>query len=99
MTAPVRHRVTIVNERGLHARAAGRFVKLADGFDAVVTVTCQDATVPGVSIMGLLMLGASRGTEIEIAADGPDAASAVAALVDLVDAGFGEDQGRTCRPS
>ena len=84
---------TIVNQRGLHARAAGRFVKLAGAFDATVTVSGNGEAVPGVSIMGLLMLGAAKGTTIEIAAEGNDAAAAVDALVTLVESGFGEDQG------
>ncbi|MET4698397.1 phosphocarrier protein HPr [Constrictibacter sp. MBR-5] len=85
--------VTIVNQRGLHARAAGRFVKLAGGYEANVTVSSQGETVSGLSIMGLLMLGAARGARIEIAADGPEAAAAVDALAGLVETGFGEDVG------
>jgi len=90
---PVVRSATIVNQRGLHARAAGRFVKLAGGFDATVTVSGNGETVPGVSIMGLLMLGAARGTRIDIAAEGADADAAVDALTALVEGGFGEDQG------
>ncbi|MFN4088923.1 MAG: HPr family phosphocarrier protein [Alphaproteobacteria bacterium] len=85
--------VTIVNQRGLHARAAGKFVKLAGGFAASVVVTGDDGPVSGLSIMGLLMLGAARGTHIGIAAEGPDAAAAVDALAQLVESGFGEDTG------
>jgi len=62
--------VTIINQKGLHARAAARFVKLANQFDAAVTVTKKDSTVSGVSIMGLMMLAASPGCEIEIRASG-----------------------------
>ena len=85
--------VTIVNQRGLHARAAGRFVKLAGGYAATVTVSSQGEAVSGLSIMGLLMLGAARGARLDIVAEGPDATAAVDALADLVETGFGEDTG------
>ncbi len=84
-------RVVIVNERGLHARAAAKFVRLAGQFDAEVTVEHDGTDVSGVSIMGLLMLGAGRGSAIDIRARGPQASAAVAALVRLVEEGFGED--------
>lgn len=84
-------RVTIINGRGLHARAAAKFVKLAGQFDAEVTVDHDGACVSGLSIMGLLMLAAGPGAEIEIRAAGPEAAEAVAALAGLVAGGFGED--------
>ena len=83
--------VTIVNARGLHARAAAKFTALAEEFDAGVTVSNGRETVGGRSIMGLLML-AAEGTEISIRADGQDADAALAALCDLVGAGFGEDK-------
>ena len=82
----------ICNSPGLHARASAKFVKLASGFDAEVNVSRDGVTVNALSIMGLLMLGAGNGCEIEIAADGPDAEAAVAALVDLVGRRFDEDQ-------
>ncbi|MAJ93711.1 MAG: HPr family phosphocarrier protein [Rhodospirillaceae bacterium] len=84
--------VTIVNARGLHARAAAKFTALAEEFDAGVTVSNGRETVGGRSIMGLLMLAAAEGTEISIRADGQDADAALAALCDLVEAGFGEDK-------
>ncbi len=80
----------IVNERGLHARAAAKFVALAAGFDAEVRVTHHDMTAPGVSIMGLLLLGAGRGCDIEVACEGAEAAAALAALRALVADGFSE---------
>jgi phosphocarrier protein HPr len=83
--------VTIVNRRGLHARAAARFVKAAEAFEAAVTVARDDASVSGTSILGLMMLGAGPGTSLRIAANGADAAAAVATLVALVAAGFEED--------
>ena len=87
----VSRRVVIANPRGLHARAAARFVKLADSFAAEITVLCKGRSVSGVSIMGLMMLAAGPGTEITVAATGGDAEAAVAALAALVEAGFGED--------
>lgn len=82
--------VTICNKRGLHARAAARFVKLAWQFDAEVTVRKNGSKVSGRSIMGLMMLAAGPGTAIELAATGPEAERAVAALADLVAGGFDE---------
>ena len=84
--------VDICNARGLHARASAKFVKLASGFQSEVTVSRDGATVDARSIMGLLMLGAGPGCAIEIRAEGPDAAEAVAALGDLVGCRFEEDQ-------
>lgn len=86
----IKQSVTIVNERGLHARAAAKFVKLADRFDADVFVTRADTTVGGDSIMGLMMLAASRGSTIEIEAVGKDADAVVDALCNLVSHRFGE---------
>lgn len=83
--------VTITNRRGLHARAAAKFVKLAAEFRAEVTVTRLDQTVCGQSIMGLMMLAAGQGTSIDIAASGDQADAALAALVDLVERKFDED--------
>lgn len=81
----------IANRRGLHARAAAKFVKLAAGFDAAVTVTRRGTTVSGRSILGLMMLGAGPGTEIEISAVGREAEEAVAVLRDIIEARFDED--------
>jgi phosphocarrier protein len=83
--------VTICNQRGLHARAAAKFAETAGGFEAEIQVTCLDNTVSGLSIMGLMMLAASQGTEIELRATGPDAESALAALAKLVKERFGEE--------
>ena len=82
--------VTIVNRRGLHARAAAKFVTLAERFSAAVEVTRGDQIVSAQSIMGLMMLGAGQGSEIELIGDGNDASEAIAALAILVDSGFGE---------
>jgi phosphocarrier protein len=83
--------VEIRNKRGLHARASGRFVTCASGFDAVVTVAKDGASVIGTSIMGLMMLAAAPGDTIELAAEGTDADAAITALVALIAAKFGED--------
>jgi phosphocarrier protein len=83
--------VEIVNIRGLHARAAAKFVKTAGQHRANVTVIKDDMSVCGTSIMGLLMLAASMNTEIVIAADGDDAETALADLVRLVETKFGEE--------
>ncbi len=83
--------VTIVNPRGMHARAAARFVKVAERFEAEVTVARNGAGVSGRSIMGLMMLAAGPGSEIELTATGPEARAALDALADLVAQGFDED--------
>ena len=82
----------ICNTRGLHARASAKFVKLASSFDAEVHVTRDGVTVNALSIMGLLMLGAGNGCDVHIEAEGADAPAAVAALADLVNRRFDEDQ-------
>jgi phosphocarrier protein HPr len=89
-TEPVRCKAVICNQRGLHARAAARFVKLAFEFDAEITVAKNGTSVSGRSIMGLMMLAAGPGTELEICATGLDASRAVAALAALVSSGFDE---------
>jgi phosphocarrier protein HPr len=83
--------VEIANKRGLHARASAKFVTMASGFDAEVTVSHDGQSVTGTSIMGLMMLAAGIGETIEISATGPDAAAAVAKLTGLVMDKFGED--------
>ncbi len=83
--------VTIVNQRGLHARAAAKFVKLAGEFESRIMVRNRGTEVSGVSIMGLMMLAASTGTEIEIEASGSDCQQAIAGLCELVEAKFHEE--------
>jgi phosphocarrier protein len=87
-----RRTVEIVNERGLHARASAKFVKLAAGFDAEVTVSRDGQTVDARSIMGLMMLAAGPGCCIDIVAEGPEAAEVVEALAALVESKFDEDR-------
>ncbi len=84
-------RVNISNKRGLHARAAAKFVSVAGRFHADVSVSRNGAVVSGKSIMGLMMLAASPGSSIDILAKGPDADQAVDALVKLVEGRFDED--------
>ena len=84
-------KVVIRNRKGLHARASAKFVKCAERFDADVIVTRDGHAVGGTSIMGLMMLAAGPGTEIHLAASGPQAPEALEALVELIEAGFGED--------
>ena len=83
--------VTVVNQLGMHARAAAKFVHLATTFQSRVVVSRQGREMDGKSIMGLLLLAAARGTVVTIAADGTDEQAAVDALTDLVAGGFGED--------
>ncbi len=81
----------IANRRGLHARAAAKFVKLAGQFNAQLMVSNRGTEVSGLSIMGLMMLAAAPGCTVEIRGRGPDGEAAVAALVALIDAKFDED--------
>jgi len=82
--------VTIANRRGLHARAAAKFVTMAERFGASVDVVHNGQDVSARSIMGLMMLGAGKGAEIVIRAEGWDAKEALDALAGLVEAGFNE---------
>ena len=82
--------VTIVNKKGLHARASNRFVKLASTFKSDINVTNAGESAQGNSIMDLLMLAAHKGCQIEISAKGIDADAAIEALGQLVRDGFGE---------
>ncbi|WP_343866091.1 HPr family phosphocarrier protein [Caenispirillum bisanense] len=87
----IRREATIRNSRGLHARAAAKFVKLAAEYSADITVINRGQEVSGRSIMGLMMLAASPGTTIEIRAAGDDAETAIAAICQLIDDKFHED--------
>lgn len=84
-------RIVIQNERGLHARAAAKFVKMASQFDAVITVAKGGQEVSGISIMGLMMLAAGPGNEILLRASGPDGERALAALCQLIENRFDEE--------
>ncbi|EHL97114.1 putative phosphocarrier protein HPr [Acetobacteraceae bacterium AT-5844] len=87
----LRRAVTIVNSRGLHARAAAKLVSLAERFSACVNVSRHGQTVPACSIMGLMMLGAGKGSEVVVDAEGWDAKEALDAVAGLIEAGFHED--------
>ena len=82
----------IVNQKGLHARASAKFVQTVEKFDADVRVTRGNETVGGTSIMGLMMLAASPGTSITVAATGNQAAEVIDALDRLLSTRFGEDE-------
>lgn len=82
--------VVIKNETGLHARPAGMFVKKASEFTSTVEVKCKGKVVNAKSIMGIMSLGLAQGDELTVVANGEDQESAVAALVELVEGGFGE---------
>lgn len=94
----LRSTVTICNIRGLHARAAAKFVKTVAGFNAKVQVTRADSDEPeidpvnGSSILGLMMMAADKGSSIHIATSGVQAEEALKALCDLVENRFGEDE-------
>jgi phosphocarrier protein HPr len=86
----IRRSLRIRNRLGLHARAAARFVHTASRFRSQVSASREGRTMDGKSILGILLLAAPQGTEIEVAVDGPDEAEALAALEALVASGFGE---------
>ncbi len=87
----VQAEVEIVNQLGLHARAAARFVEAASKFVAEVTVTNGDESVSGKSILGLMMLAAGQGTQLTLLAAGPDAEEAIDALAALIAQRFYEN--------
>jgi phosphocarrier protein HPr len=91
MPRAIERELDIVNARGLHARASAKFVKCAESFDAQVTVTRDGQSVPGTSIMGLMMLAAAQGTSIVVSVKGRQAEEAMTALAQLVADRFGEE--------
>jgi phosphocarrier protein HPr len=82
---------TIVNKRGLHARASAKFVQMVEGYDAKIVVSKDGMSVGGTSIMGLMMLAASTGCCIDVAAEGNQATDALDALEALIANKFGEE--------
>lgn len=92
MTDTITIEIEIINERGLHARAAANFVKAIDGLNTDVEVERLGQTVDGCSIMGLMMLAASKGSTIKISAKGKDREQAIANLTTLINNKFGEEQ-------
>jgi phosphocarrier protein len=91
LAGPQQREVTIVNRRGLHARAAAKFVRVAEQFVADIQVVKDDLAVSGVSIMGLMMLAAAKGSTLRMLATGREAVPALDALAALVEGGFDED--------
>jgi phosphocarrier protein len=91
MSAPINKTLTIQNKKGLHARASARFVQTVEEFDVKVIVSKDDTNVGGTSIMGLMMLAASQGSQIEVSTAGPDAKQAMSAIEALIADKFGEN--------
>ncbi|MGY9049978.1 HPr kinase [Puniceibacterium antarcticum] len=91
MSETIHRELRIVNEKGLHARASAKLVEVVEGFDASAEVFKDGMNASGDSIMGLLMLAASRGTSIEVETRGPDAMALADAIEALVANKFGED--------
>ena len=83
--------IMIINGRGLHARASAKFVKCAEQFNAEISVSRDGQSVPGTSIMGLMMLGAAQGFSVLVQAKGPQAGEALEAIAALVAEKFGEE--------
>jgi phosphocarrier protein len=88
--AEARRTVTIVNDLGLHARAASKLVQLASKYPVEVQIGREDMMVNAKSIMGVLMLAASKGTHLQVVASGADADAAADAIVELIAGRFGE---------
>jgi phosphocarrier protein len=84
--------ITIINKLGLHARAAAKLVKTAGGYSSQITLDKAGQEVNGKSIMGVMMLAASQGTELTLKVDGPDEQEAMTALTDLINDRFGEGE-------
>ena len=82
--------VEITNRRGLHARAAAKFVNAASAFESQVTVTHEGEEADGQSILSLMVLGAAQGSRLQLRVDGPDEDPALEALVTLIRSGFDE---------
>lgn len=91
MSDSISRELTIVNEKGLHARASAKFVEVVEAFDARAEVSRDGMSTGGDSIMGLLMLAAGKGSSIEVETSGPDAAALADALERLVADRFGEE--------
>ena len=91
MTETITRHLEIMNEKGLHARAAAKLVEVAEGFDARAEVSQNGQSTGADSIMGLLMLAASKGTTIDVQISGPDAEAIADAVEALIADKFGED--------
>ena len=91
MTAPVTRAATVANRQGIHMRPATALINLANEFGAEIEISSGDRKVNAKSIMEVLTLGATKGTALEIRAEGEDAEQAVAAIAELIEGGFGEN--------
>ena len=91
MAVAIERELTILNQRGLHARAAAKLCRLASGFDAKITVSRNEIDVSARSIMGLMLLAAAPGASIRVRAEGAEADAAVQAIAGLVEGKFDED--------
>ena len=91
-TEAIVREIPITNKRGLHARASAKFVQMVERFKADITVTRNNETVGGNSIMGLMMLSAGPGSSVIVSATGPEAREAIEALTTLVTTKFGEEE-------
>ncbi len=88
----IREQTRIINRLGLHARAAASFVKLASSYDSDVFLVYGEQSVNGKSIMGIMMLAASQGTDLLLEVNGADETAAARALLELINKRFGEDE-------
>lgn len=91
MSGASRRQVQVTNLLGLHLRAASRFVRVSERFQATVRVSCNGCAANGQSVLDLLMLAAGRGARLDLEATGADAEAAATALCALIEAGFDED--------
>ena len=87
----IQRQVEIINKLGLHARAAAKFVTLASGFESEVQVALKDNQVNGKSIMGIMMLAAAKGTQLDLVVEGPDEHEAIEKLCELITNRFDEE--------
>lgn len=87
----IQRQVEIINKLGLHARAAAKFVTLASGFESEIQVALKDNQVNGKSIMGIMMLAAAKGTQLDLMVEGPDEREAIEKLCDLISNRFDEE--------
>ncbi|VAW99336.1 Phosphotransferase system, phosphocarrier protein HPr [hydrothermal vent metagenome] len=84
--------ITIINKLGLHARAAAKFVTIASKYESSIDIQCKKNKVNGKSIMGVMMLAASKGIEVELIIDGTDEQHAIEALTELINNRFDEKE-------
>ncbi|MCK7551505.1 HPr family phosphocarrier protein [Marinobacter goseongensis] len=88
----IRRTVTIINKLGLHARATAKLVATASTYQSTVRISSKGREVDAKNIMQVMMLAASKGTEVELVAEGPDEEAAIDALIELINDYFGEGE-------